>query len=83
MVIFDCQCGYRFIIGKKQVYGPIFAHNLPGHFTGDPGGCYSRGQLMTCEQFRDHYADCAGSSVRLLADPHARCVVGEPCKVRS
>lgn len=59
MRVFDCRCTWRFIIGDKQVYGPIYLHNLPGHFTGDPGGCYTRGRLMTTEEFADQYGDCA------------------------
>ena len=59
MQVFDCSCKWRFIIGKKQVYGPIWAIGLPGHFTGATG-CHTRGRMMTREQFEDEYADCAG-----------------------
>lgn len=58
MKVFDCKCKYRFIVARKQVYGPIFAMDLPGHFTGD-NGCHHRGRLMSREDFEDQYADCA------------------------
>lgn len=58
MQVFDCSCKYRFIVGKKQVYGPVYAFDLPGHFKG-PNGCHSRGRLMSREQFEDDYGDCA------------------------
>ena len=54
MRVFDCKCKWRFVIGETHVYGPVYAHDLPGH-----PGCYSQGRLMTAEQFADDYADCA------------------------
>lgn len=83
MLVFDCECRYRFIVGKKHVYGPIFSHDLPGHFTGDPGGCYTRGKMMTREEFEDDYPDCAGGLERQGVNPHAACIIGQPCKVRA
>jgi hypothetical protein len=56
--LFDCSCGWRFIVGKKHAYGPIYAIGLPGHFTG-PGGCHAPGRMMTRGEFEDTYADCA------------------------
>jgi hypothetical protein len=56
--LFDCPCKWRFLVGKKKVYGPIYAHDLPGHFTG-PSGCHTQGRMMSREQFEDDYADCA------------------------
>ena len=58
MEVFDCSCSYRFIVGKKQVYGPIYAIGLPGHYTG-PHGCHARGRMMSREDFAEQYSDCA------------------------
>lgn len=57
MIVFDCTCKWRFIVGKKQVYGPIWRIELPGHFTGRHG-CYTLGRMMSREQFADDYSDC-------------------------
>jgi hypothetical protein len=57
VIVFDCGCKWRFIVGKKQVYGPIWRIELPGHFTGRHG-CYTLGRMMSREQFADEYADC-------------------------
>lgn len=53
MKLWDCQCTYRFLIGRTKVYGPIWPSGLPGHEQ-----CYSQGRLMTRDEFEDQYADC-------------------------
>ena len=58
MRVFDCCCKWRFVIGRKRVYGPIYAIGLPGHYTG-PQGCHTQGRMMTREEFDDWYADCS------------------------
>ena len=58
MKVFDCCCRWRFIIGHKRVYGPIYAIGLPGHFTG-PHGCHTQGRMMSRAEFDDWYADCS------------------------
>ena len=58
MRVFDCSCEWRFIVGKKQVYGPIYPIGLPGHFNGEHG-CHARGRMMTRAEWEDSYSDCA------------------------
>ena len=58
MKLFTCCCTWSFVTGKKQVFGPIYNVDLPGHFTG-PNGCMHVGRMMTREEFADDYADCA------------------------
>jgi len=53
MILFDCECTYRFIVGKKRVYGPIYPIELQGHFAEVPG-CHSRGRMMTRTQHPVH-----------------------------
>jgi len=55
---FTCTCTWRFIVGKKRVFGPVFEMGLPGHFSGRTG-CYHVGHMMSREEFEDEYADCA------------------------
>lgn len=58
---FLCKCGWIYIVGKKNVYGPIYTIG-PGPDSPFPSvhnRCYSKGQLMTREVFDDAYADCA------------------------
>lgn len=58
MKVHDCCCQWRFIIGKRRVYGPIYAIGLAGHFTG-PTGCHTQGRMITRMQFDIEYADCS------------------------
>lgn len=69
MRVFDCQCGWRYIIGETHVYGPLW----------DQGWNKNIGHLMTKEQFADDYSDCAYNAAMTnpantepheLADPH-------------
>lgn len=55
MKVFDCTCSWRFVVGRKHVYGPIYT--MPDH--GHPYSCYSQGRMMTRREFEDWYADCA------------------------
>lgn len=57
MIVFDCTCKWRFIVGKKRIYGPIYPIGLPGHYNGEHG-CHSRGQMMGREEFEENYSDC-------------------------
>lgn len=51
MNLFDCKCGYRFIIGEDDVYGPIYS--LAPASSG-----WSRGRMMMRHEFSEGYADC-------------------------
>lgn len=53
MHVFDCECEWRFVVGDDRVYGPIFRG------PGEHKDYFSRGRLMTREEFEDDYADCA------------------------
>jgi hypothetical protein len=57
VIVFDCTCKWRFIVGKKRVYGPIYPIGLPGHYNGEHG-CHSRGRMLTREEFEENYSDC-------------------------
>lgn len=48
MRIFTCRCEYRYIVGKKNVYGPIFPNKSAGV-----------ARLMTRKEWKGQYADCA------------------------
>jgi len=55
MRLWKCCCEYSFVVGSKQVYGPIVPMGLSGH-----DGCLMTIQrMMPAEEFRDDYADCA------------------------
>lgn len=47
MKIFECQCKFKFIIGNKKVWGPIF----------DDGNALAA-HMMTLEEFEEQYGDC-------------------------
>lgn len=53
MDLFDCPCGYRWIIGKKKVFGPIWAEgeNTPSYL----------GRMHSREEWEDNYDDCKRS----------------------
>lgn len=52
---FTCCCDWRFIVGRRQVYGPIYSMGI-GEF---PDLLATSQRLMSMERFRDEYADCA------------------------
>lgn len=58
MRVFDCRCEWRFIIGGNSVYGPIYRQDWGGNHA-EYHDCWSRGRLMSAEEFYDQYADCA------------------------
>lgn len=53
MVLFTCTCDWKFIVGSKQVFGPMFCG------PGEHSHYWHLGRMMTREQFKDEYADCA------------------------
>ena len=55
MKLFKCCCGWSYAIGKKQVYGAIYAMGI-GEF---PNALANTQRMMTREEFTDWYADCA------------------------
>lgn len=58
MILFDCTCTWRFIVGRKQVYGPIYtAPESAIEAIGYP--VYNQGRMMSRQEFEDLYADCA------------------------
>ena len=57
MMVFDCGCKWRFIVGKKQVYGPIHTMGPLGS-SGIHGLCYNRGSMMSRDVFARDFADC-------------------------
>jgi hypothetical protein len=50
---FTCTCDWRFIVGRKRVFGPLFTgpgeHQMFWHV----------GQMMTRDEFEQAYSDCA------------------------
>jgi len=55
MKLFPCCCGWSFVIGKKNVYGPIYPAGI-GEF---PDLLANTQHVMTRAAFRDEYAECA------------------------
>lgn len=50
MKVFTCRCKYTYIVGKKNVYGPI-----------TPNKSADAARLMTHKTWKEQYADCAYS----------------------
>lgn len=61
MNVFDCKCGYRSIVGKKKVYGPIFVDRTRVDA--------SAARMMTTEEFHEGYADCQFRMSRTGSQP--------------
>lgn len=55
MRLFECCCKWKYIIGSKKVYGPIYPAGI-GEF---PELLSNTQRMMSREQFEDEYADCA------------------------
>lgn len=55
MRLLRCCCGWSYVIGRKQVYGAIYPMGI-GSF---PDALSSTQRMMSLEQFKEEYADCA------------------------
>lgn len=55
MKLFTCCCDWSFVIGRKRVYGAIYAMGI-GDF---PSALANTQQMMTRKQFAENYSDCA------------------------
>jgi len=55
MRLFRCCCGWSYVIGKKQVYGPIYPVGIGAY----PGALASTQRMMTRAEFEDWEPDCA------------------------
>jgi hypothetical protein len=51
---FDCSCGWRFIVGRRHVYGPLYPLGLPGDYGG-----WVKGRMMTRDEWEETESDCA------------------------
>ena len=54
MKLFQCCCGWSYVIGKRNVYGAIYPAGI-GEF---PGLLADTQRMMTRETWADWYADC-------------------------
>jgi hypothetical protein len=54
MRLFTCCCGWSYVIGRKRVYGAIWAFGI-GEF---PQLLSNSQRMMTRAEFKDWYADC-------------------------
>jgi hypothetical protein len=50
VIVFDCECKYRFIIGNKKIYGPI--------------GPDLKARMMTHLEWIEDYGDCYAERIR-------------------
>lgn len=55
MRLFRCCCRWSFVIGRKQVYGPIYPIGI-GTF---PRALSNTQTMRTRDEWADSYADCA------------------------
>ena len=55
MRLFTCCCTWSYVIGKKHVYGAIWAMGI-GDF---PDALSPSQRMMTRGEWADQYADCA------------------------
>lgn len=46
MELFICECGWRYILGKKKFFGPLFENS------------YECAQIRPIEDFHDGYGHC-------------------------
>lgn len=54
MVLFVCCCSWAFVVGRRHVYGPIYAAGI-GPF---PQQLAETQRMMTRDEWREHYSDC-------------------------
>ncbi len=55
MKLWRCSCKWSYVIGRKNVYGPIWPMGI-GDF---PDALSNTQQMMTRAQWEDEYSDCA------------------------
>ena len=53
MILFTCTCDWKFVVGKKQVFGPMFRG------PGEHQAYWHIGRMMTRSEWEDEYGDCA------------------------
>ena len=55
MNLFECCCGWSFVVGRKKVYGAIYPAGI-GQF---PDLLANTQRMMPRKEFEDWYSDCA------------------------
>lgn len=55
MRMYECRCGWSYVVGKKRVYGPIYRTGI-GDF---PNDLAPSQRMMTRKEWKDRYGDCA------------------------
>ncbi len=65
MILWECGCSYRYVIGKKNVYGPIIP--VANTYVGNGSACWGM-RMMTREDWEYQYADCARRFEKLSND---------------
>lgn len=52
--LFTCTCDWVYVVGRREVFGPMFRNSAE-----DASRGWHVGRMMTREQWADEYADCA------------------------
>jgi hypothetical protein len=73
MKLFKCDCGYQYIVGDEDVFGPIIA--VCESSGKESTTKFHLGRMMSREDFDEDYSDCARNLLTTTAQEVTRGII--------